>query len=326
MPLAETLRVANEEEPHPPSTPRQVPATQQATSATVTRGPAAPSTPRQVPATQPATTAEQERKARDNRWEALPDAAQDEARARFDQLEPSRKGAPSAQRFEQVVGDVENLVAKTYDREEYQLRERRREWHPTDKNGDELLKRTQIDTFGTDREPVNLRERGAVLDAANILDAADRVFETANRQIEERRGITPSHASVREAAADTASTTTGWLRKVMDAIASGKARPVYDDPGPKGDAHHIALTLYMHAGDDNTVSDFSDLPPSALAAETRTEIDAVGDALFLLEDLGLVLIFRYKITGAVKYMLLRDPRPDDITARGPVGARPAYLS
>ena len=165
------------------------------------KAPAAPSTPRQVPAiqVQQADAAEQERKARDKRWEALPDAAQDEARARFDQLEPGREGALSAQRSEQVVGDVENLVAKTYDREEYQLRERRREWHPTDKNGDELLKRAQIDTFGTDREPVNLRERGAVLDAANVLDAADRGFESANRQIEERLGITPSHASVREA-------------------------------------------------------------------------------------------------------------------------------
>ena len=219
--------------PAAPSTPRQVPATQQATSAAAAQAPAAPSTPRQVPTTQvQQTAAEQERKARDKRWEALPAAAQEEARAWFDQLEPGRKGAPSAQRFEQVVGDVENLVTKTYDREESQLRER--EWHPTDKNGDELLKRARIDAFGTDREPVNLRERGAVLDAANILDAADRGFESANRQIEERLEITPSHASVREAAADTASTT-GWLRKVMDAIASGKARPVYDDPGPKGE-------------------------------------------------------------------------------------------
>ena len=206
------------------------------------KAPAAPSTPRQVPAiqVQQADAAEQERKARDKRWEALPDAAQDEARARFDQLEPGREGALSAQRSEQVVGDVENLVAKTYDREEYQLRERRREWHPTDKNGDELLKRAQIDTFGTDREPVNLRERGAVLDAANVLDAADRGFESANRQIEERLGITPSHASVREAAADTANTsTTGWLRKVMDAIASGKAKPMYDDPGPESENTEI---------------------------------------------------------------------------------------
>ena len=115
--------------------------------------------------------------------------------------------------------------------------------------------------------------------------------------------------------------TPGEWRETLD-----KHLPRREDLDPFRAAHHIALTLYMHAGDDNTVSDFSDLPPSALAAETRTEIDAVGDALFLLEGLGLVLILRYKITGAVKYMLLRDPRPDDITARGPVGARPAYLS
>ncbi len=225
--------------PAVPSTPRQVPATQQATSAAATRGPAAPSTPRQVPATQPATTVEQERKARDKRWEALPNAAQDEARARFDQLEPGRKGAPSAQRFEQVVGDVENLVTKTYDREESQLRERR-EWHPTDKNGDELLKRARIDTFGTDREPVNLRERGAVLDAANVLDAADRAFEGANHHVKERGGITPSHASVRAAAASTSTKyATGWFRKVMDAITSGKAKPMYDDPGPESENTQI---------------------------------------------------------------------------------------
>ena len=85
------------------------------------------------------------------------------------------------------------------------------------------------------------------------------------------------------------------------------------------DAHHIALTLYMHAGDDNIVSDVSDLPPAALAAETRTEIGAVDRALFLLDDLGLVRPIRDQITGATMYVLLMDSPPDHITARGGAG-------
>ena len=213
----------------------------QAPASTAPSPAAAPSTTRQVSATQPAAKQqaapadEQERKARDKRWEALPAAAQDEARARFDQLEPSRKGAPSAQCFDQVVDDVENLVTKTYNDEEYQLLERRK-WHPTDKNGDELMKRARIDALGINRKPVTLREQGAVL------DAADRGFENAKHQVEKRGGITPSHASVRAAAAAASTLTTyatGWLRKVIDAIASGKAKPVYDDPGPESENTQI---------------------------------------------------------------------------------------
>lgn len=104
--------------------------------------------------------------------------------------------------------------------------------------------------------------------------------------------------------------TPGEWRETLD-----KRLPSREDLDHSRAAHHIALTLYMHAGDDNIVSDVSDLPRAALAAETRTDIGAVGRALFLLEDLGLVRPILDQITGAAMYMLLRDPPPDDIFAR-----------
>ena len=113
-----------------------------------------------------------------------------------------------------------------------------------------------------------------------------------------------------------------WRETLDKHLPKGPSR---EDLDHSRDAHHIALTLYMYAGDDNIVSDVSDLPPAALAAETRTEIGAVYRALFLLDGLGLVRPIRDQITGAAMYMLLRDPPPDDITARDRGGARPADL-
>ena len=111
---------------------------------------------------------------------------------------------------------------------------------------------------------------------------------------------------------------TAWIRHVQyPMLTSAEWREILDKhlprPANRGrSVHHIALTLYMHADDDNVVSDLS---PVALATETRTKIGAVTHALYLLEKLRLVWIIVDKITGARMYMLLRQPPPDEILLR-----------
>ena len=51
-----------------------------------------------------------------------------------------------------------------------------------------------------------------------------------------------------------------WRETLDKHLPKGPSR---EDLDHSRDAHHIALTLYMHAGDDNIVSDVSHLPPAA---------------------------------------------------------------
>ena len=186
--------------------------------------------------------------ARQQRWndlEAFP-GAQDAASARFDRLEPGwrDKGSVSRQCFNQVVGEIEERIDKSLNKQEERLRDRNRSWDYQERDrAENLLERACADVLGSGKKPSTWQERARVLDTAELLDVADRAFEAARHEVAERWAmkVTPPHHTVQEAAAaavDLEVVRTPWDRAVAEAIVGGKAQPRYDDPA-EGEAEQF---------------------------------------------------------------------------------------
>ena len=173
--------------------------------------------------------------ARQQRWndlEAFP-GAQDAASARFDRLEPGwrDKGSASRQCFNHVVGEIEERIDKSLNKQEERLRDRNRSWDYQERDrAENLLERACADVLGSGKKPSTWQERARVLDTADLLDVADRAFEAARHEVAERWAmkVTPPHHTVQEAAAaavDLEVVRTPWDRAVAEAIVGGKPSP-----------------------------------------------------------------------------------------------------
>ena len=184
--------------------------------------------------------------ARERRWKALASfpGAQAAAHYQFDQREPSwrDRNRVSPKTFDQALDDIEGQVDKSLNKQEADLKARLRN---RDGRGLNLLARARADALGRGQAPADRQERAQVLNAADRLDVAERALDEARLNVEERHEITPSHRSLQAAAVEVTQDprTSRWGRDIAGAIATGKARPGYDDPGPEGETEQIRARI-----------------------------------------------------------------------------------